>query len=413
MAKSKQILSEEEKNEIVSDVKTAFTKAQNKITNHTKKRPKLVIFITVLIILSISILGISWYLSNNPKVIFTESINTIFNTLNQNIKETSYDLQKGKVDISYIKTTSTNENQILKVNSDYKIDRINKISETNLKIDLNDNKQELSLNKENKKLYIKKDSKDEKYIQINNDFKYNYEPKEIKKVLNFINEALNNSIEGQKIFGSKTDVKINNKNINTYKTSLVLNSENINLVLNKIETNLKGQNDFIKSYSNIKNVDEEIALNAINEDINNLKAKYKDLDSLTINIYTKGVNYEFVKLEILKEKNNQTDLINITNSNKNTYNYLFDLKSENIKKEGTIKFSEKQNKNIYNISETSDNGSIVTQKDLNINIIEKISLKQIEKIKEPLKFDLLNEEEKNKVNDKIKQINEIAEIILK
>ena len=144
MAKSKQILSEEEKNEIVSDVKTAFTKAQNKITNHTKKRPKLVIFITVLIILSISILGISWYLSNNPKVIFTESINTIFNTLNQNIKETSYDLQKGKVDISYIKTTSTNENQILKVNSDYKIDRINKISETNLKIDLNDNKQELS-----------------------------------------------------------------------------------------------------------------------------------------------------------------------------------------------------------------------------------------------------------------------------
>ncbi len=202
MAKSKQILSEEEKNEIVSDVKTALTKAQNKITNHTKKRPKLVIFITVLIILSISILGISWYLSNNPKVIFTESINTIFNTLNQNIKETSYDLQKGKVDISYIKTTSTNENQILKVNSDYKIDRINKISETNLKIDLNDNKQELSLNKENKKLYIKKDSKDEKYIQINNDFKYNYEPKEIKKVLNFINEALNNSIEGQKFFGS-------------------------------------------------------------------------------------------------------------------------------------------------------------------------------------------------------------------
>ena len=352
MVKKKEILNEKEKNEIMNDVKQALNKAQSKVQ---KPQSKFVISITIAIILLIFTCGIVWYISNNPKVIFERSIDSVFSHINQNIKD--LDNAKEEINLIYSQNSSNNEKQ-----------------SCNLKN-----------NTKNEKTYTIINEISKNYIELNN-INLN---SNLKNQIEFLNKSINKAVEGYKIKSSKETINIDEKTIKTHKTSLELTSSEIDNLLKKIETNLKKENNVIST----------------NKYINDLKNQYKNLDFLTINIYTKGVNYEFVKLEILKQKNNLIDSISITNIDKNKYKYLLDLKTTNEKKSGMISHQEK---NIYNISENADKNSKTYQTNLNIVISENTNNNK--KIKESIKYSDLKPEEKIIIDNKINSLKDFAPI---
>ena len=106
MNKDKNILNKTEKKEIMTDVKAAFEKAKkspniNYKNIQNQKKPKIVIFITIIIIIIISSAGIYWYLANNPKTIFIRSVDSVFETLADNIKIGNQERLSKIVDINY------------------------------------------------------------------------------------------------------------------------------------------------------------------------------------------------------------------------------------------------------------------------------------------------------------------------
>ena len=83
---SKEVLNKKEKAEINADVKDALSKAilknnyddtmsqseiDNMVFNKNKKKKKFPILISILIIFVIALTGIYFYLSNNPRTIFS------------------------------------------------------------------------------------------------------------------------------------------------------------------------------------------------------------------------------------------------------------------------------------------------------------------------------------------------------
>lgn len=267
MAKQKkEILNEKEKKEIISDVKKAFNKAQNKIKDNNNPS-KTTILLTVLIVLIISIFGIFWFINNNPKIIFLKSVDNIFN----NIKSA------GVIEI-------TNEN-----NNIY------------------------SFVPNGQKNYIKEKGIEPKYIEFAKSIDYTTDSNDVKNILEGKKEAIKKSIEGQKILKTKENHKV-------IKTTLELDSENVKTILDKIETNLNQNQNFIQSCSNLYNIKEDSVKSGTTKYIQYFKTQYQDADKVIINIYTKEKNKEFIKLEIIKEKDNEGTSLAITFPKKITSN---------------------------------------------------------------------------------------------
>lgn len=339
--KSDDILNKKEKKEIITDVTDAINKAKgirhtslNK-EMHTKK----VLFITAFIVLLISSSFIYWFLANNPKTIFTRSVDVVFDNLTKNINEPIADNTKGSINLK-INSASGEYSDLNRydVKTTYNFDSINNISKNNIKINYDSNHLiDLDLYSIDKKLYLYSLDFFDKYIEL--DKNMNYDAKSINMMLKSINIAINEAIDKQKVSGSRLSLTINDKNMYAYKSSLELNKENLNIILDKINNSLLKDERFLNSCTKIFGADSAGALNSI---INRIKNK--NIENLVINIYTDGVEHEFIKLELLIDN----DIVSITNTGKNKYNYLLDLVSKNVKYEGIVKLKGKNDKFIIN-----------------------------------------------------------------
>ena len=393
--KNEDILNKKEKKEIINDVADAINKAKGiRYTSLNKEiHSKKVLFITAFIVLLISSSFVYWVLANNPKTIFARSVDVVFNNLTKNINDPIADITKGSISLK-INSASGEYSDLDRydVKATYNFDSINNISKNNIKVNYDNNHLlDLDLYNINNKSYIHSLDFLDKYIEL--DKNMNYDAKSINMILKSISIAINEAIDGQKVSGSRLSLTINDKNMYAYKSSVELNKENINIILDRINNSLLKDERFINSYTKIFGNDSASALTTIINDIKN-----KNINNLVINIYTEGVEHEFIKLELLIDN----DIISITNTGKNKYNYLFDLVSKNVKYKGIVKLKENDNKFIINNDLKMIKNGTISNLNYDIKITQNPSANNLKDERlSSIKISELSDEERGIISNKV------------
>ena len=393
--KNNDILNHNEKSEIIADVKEAINKARGSKSAKKTTFSKKTICITIFIVLLIAISFVYWFLANNPKTIFTRSVDVTFDIFKANINAPKYDITKGKIDFK-IKRSDGDYAYLNNYDFDinYLFDSLNNNSKNNIKINYDDSLLlDLDLLYSDNKVYINSPSFIDRHIELNKTL-INYDSKSINMMLNSLNTAINEAINGQKVTGSRISLTINNKNMYAYKSSLQLNKENLDIVLDKINKSLLNDERFISSYKSlIGNNYNDVFVNSIID-----KIKSRNINNFVVNLYTDGIEHEFIKIELLLDN----DVISITNTGKNKYNYLFDLDSTGFKYEGEIKIKEKNDSILVKVLHKATNGGNISNLDFDMIVTQKQGKNiNYEDISNSVKVEQLSQEEISTIESKI------------
>lgn len=362
--KSDHDLDASEKEEIEADVKAAVYKARatssiiekannsnpdllnqtetdnilNQRTAKAKKRSKIPVIITILLIIVLALIGLYWYLTNNPKTIFTKGVETIFTAFDQNIKENPYDLTSGNISVTY-KAEDENSSSLagpFSLQADYTTDSQNNIFNLDLTTKY-DNLDFIKANlyQENNKIYLYSADLYDRYIEF--DGVQSADPNTIKIYVNSLKEAVLKAISNEKFYGNKLNITIDNQNVKTYRSSLELTKSNFNTILDNVATNLQNDDKLIQTYTKAYTVTVEQTKAAIQNKITSLKDEWSKLGNITINLYTKGLTNEFVKAELVMEDYT----FSISKIDKEKYTYLVNDKETDIQVSGKFTYQNK------------------------------------------------------------------------
>lgn len=376
----------------------------DKIVNKNKKTTtdKKLALITIFLIIVIALAGIFMYFANNPKTIFIKAIDKTFNALEKMaVKE---EKTQGTIKINYNQQTNDKKQVALNnldIKLDYKSDTKQGLLDSNINIKY---KKEPLLNakiyKQDNKTYLYSEDILNKYIEMNNNPISN---KDISIIIKSLKKATIKSLEIEKITGSKRKVQIGEETIKTYKSSLVLNKDNIDTILNTINDTLKEDKQFINTLTKINKKTKEETKNELTQQINKIKENLKQSDNITINIYTKGAGWQFVKLEIAEVQNNEINVISFTKIDQNNITYNINNRIDKQEINGNINY--KIDKNNFTLKIISGI-KLQNQEPVNltINIDSKTKkLNKIEKIdiKEKTNINTLTEEEQTYIGLKM------------
>jgi len=417
MKKDNYSLNKEEKTEIVTDVKAAFEKAR-KSSNITYKnierenKQRHLVFICVITIILISCGSIYWYLSSNPKTIFTRSVDVVFESLTNLISFPESEISEGTVDIDYkIKPIDkyVNQNKYnFKIN--YTFDSLNNILKNTIKTTYDGNKlPDFITYKNQNDIYFYSEDLANGYIKLDNvTTNFIYNKKNIKSMLKSINTAFIHALDGQKFKGSTVNLEIDGKNIKTKEASIYLTKENIDIILDNIANTLKNDTRFINSYGKVFNVSKEYIPFEIDKTISNLKSRLINTNNLTINIYTKGIERDFVKIEFIENEKN--DIFGITKLDKNKYQYLLNKTIQNKKEQGIITIKKPNYK--INIKRFA-NKTLTLDANINIKGVNKeINKMAKENTNNNLNYNNLSTENKMAIDQKLEPLETLINIIL-
>lgn len=317
------------------------------INNDSPKNKKWIPILVGIILILILIAGFIFYKTISSKNIFKVIIDNSFNYLENSFVE--YESAKGTFSLKVSgnsKDTSTNKafeliNKI-DLSGSYGIDYENKI--INLDIKSNYDSQELvnaNIYMESGNSYIYLEDIYDKYIKVPiNDYDSlftNMDKKEdYKIVLNSVHNAINNSLKDE--YFTKEKVTIDGKKVN--KNTLKLNKNTYTTIKKDIVNSLLNDNKFLDSYSKISAKD----VNEIKENLNDALVEDNDFEEMDLSIYTKGINFEFVRFEISNASNQI-----VISSNDDIYNFEY-FEDEQVIYDGSIKVDIGSNDVTYNIS---------------------------------------------------------------
>ena len=379
---AKNILNKKEKQEIVSDVKKAIEVARGNFKKHNKKKSKEITIISIVFAFIILMGVVYLYFANNPRTLFKHSLDSFWKNLdsinintkgslkaviNSNVKIGNKELNKYSYKVDYL-LEEKNSGFLWKT-----YDENNLLSEVTI---YNDDKSYVYI----PNLYDKYFSLDEEYL------KYNY--RDIKVIGESLNKAFLFGLGNHKILNTKDVFKINGKLINTYKTSLYLNKEDLSLVIDSMNNYLN--EDIQNNYGIVFN-DKEIK-----DILSDLKS---NCQYLKINVYTKGLERSFVKLELIEHKNDKTDSFMFLKIDENKYYMVFDNKSDLKKSEYIISAKKDSDGFIYDIdTRKKQDNSIVLDMETKIKLIKmsNINIKNLD-VNDILKYEDLSSEEKTKI----------------
>ena len=327
-------------------VNNTDTTTSNINNNHPKNKKWIPILVGIILIL-ILIVGFIFYKTISSKNIFKVIIDNSFNYLENSFVE--YESAKGTFSLKASgnsKDTSTNKafeliNKI-DLSGSYGIDYENKI--INLDIKSNYDSQKLvnaNIYMESGNSYIYLEDIYDKYIKVPiNDYDSlftNMDKKEdYKIVLNSVHNAINNSLKDE--YFTKKKVTVDGKKVN--KNTLKLNKNTYTTIKKDIVNSLLNDNKFLDSYSKISDQD----VNEIKENLNDVLVEDDDFEEMDLSIYTKGINFEFVRFEISNASNQI-----VISSNDDIYNFEY-FEDEQVIYDGSIKVDIGSNDVTYNIS---------------------------------------------------------------
>ena len=269
-------------------------------------------FIRILIfIILIGILGYGIYLLYQKKFVDNKSIITeIIEEKQENIGKIIEKEQKNTI-YKYNGTINLDIELIDKereINDVFKDININIEGETDLKNKINntlittkyenDDLIKFNIYEQDNKSYLYLQDYYDKYIEIDEtNNTSNYDPNDLKVILDTFYEEVNKIIQNNKLTESNETITIKDKKINTKKNSLVLKDKQINDTLISIYKDLKNNKDFVNI---LKKYNPDI-LDTIDESINDLSNNPYIDDEVTINLYLTSsiLNKNIIRYEII------------------------------------------------------------------------------------------------------------------
>ena len=359
-----------------AEAKNESTKSFNYsdlIKNSPKaKMSKLLWLISIFLILIIALYLVFIFLNSNPQTIFTNTIDKFFSSITDNISDNNYDISKGK--IKYIANINDNSNvelfnEISKINLDidYTIDNANDLIKLKIfsKYD-NDNLIDLDIYTDKNNLYIYSDDIYEKYLKIKNDSKIKFiNPKDIKIILNGLNQAFDKVATSEKIYGEKTNLDLGNKTIKVSQTKLIIDKTNYIKISDTFVNSLKSNVEFVSSLAKLRGTSNKDIQKSLEKLSSKLKTFFANNEVLEVKLYNDRKTKEFIK-GVMNGKLGSFTL----SKNKNDYSFVLVNNKNNQNVSGNFIIDVNDKKTVYNIEfnfKNEINGNLENSSNFKLN----------------------------------------------
>lgn len=322
------------------------------VKNSTKaKMSKLPWLIAIFLILIIAIMLGSMFFKNNPKTLFTQTIDGLFTYLENNINDNVYDIMDGNISLDYtMKSNDKNASvyeDLSKISwsADYIKDNAGNQLYADIKTTYGGNDFVNGIiYGDGKSTYVYSESVNDKFIKLNsNKLSYFVNGNDVKIILKGINQAVDKVIADEKIYGNKENLDIDGKVIKTYKSKIVIDSKNRKRVSETFINTLKANDELVNVLAKMKNVKTASIKESLDKYLTKLKKELQKQNKVEISVYVDNKNSEFIKAEILGEKGN----INIVSKDNDKYTYSIYKNDDGILSSGEFSFTVNENKTKY------------------------------------------------------------------
>ena len=315
------------------------------------KMSKLPWLISIFLILVIAIMFCLTFFSSNPKTLFTQTVDGLFDYLEENINDNVYDIMDGNINLNYTIKTSGEDSDIYSELSkvDFDADYVKDNAGGQSYIDLNTTYDGEEFVKaiiygDGDSTYVYSPSASDKYIKLDgNRLSYLMNGSDIKVISNGLNQAIDKVIAGEKIYGSKENLDIDGEVIKSYKVKLVINNKNRNRVAETFINTLKANEELVGVLAKMKGVDNKDIRNSFDNYLSRIKENLKKSEKLEIAFYVDDKTKEFIKTEILSKLGN----VSVTKKINNKFTYIISVTSEGTLTTGEFAFTVNDNKTKY------------------------------------------------------------------
>ena len=315
------------------------------------KMSKLPWLISIFLILVIAIMFCLTFFSSNPKTLFTQTVDGLFDYLEENINDNVYDIMDGNINLDYtIKASGENSdifNELSKV--DFDADYIKDNAGGQSYIDLNttyDGEEfvKATIYGDGDSTYVYSPSVSDKYIKLDgNRLSYLMNGSDIKVISNGLNQAIDKVIAGEKIYGSKENLDIDGEVIKSYKVKLVIDNKNRNRVAETFINTLKSNEELVSILAKMKGVDNSDIRKSLDNYLSKIKKDLKECEKLEIVFYVDNRTKDFIKAEALSKIGN----VSVTKKDDNKFTYIISVTGEGTLTMGEFAFTVNDNKTKY------------------------------------------------------------------
>ncbi len=322
------------------------------VKNSTKaKMSKLPWLIAIFLILIIAIVLCLMFFSNNPKTLFTQTVDGLFDYLESNVNENVYDITDGNISLDYT-MKSNDENaelydELSKVsyNADYVKDNAGNMSFIDLKTTY-DGADFVSANiyGDGESTYVYSPIASDKYIKLsNNRLSYFVNGNEVKTLLDGLNQAIDTLTADEKIYGEKENIDTAVGVIKGYQMRLVIDSKNRDRAAENFVNTLKANDEFVNVLAKMRNVSNDDIREGLDRYLTKLKDELKRHNKIELSLYIDNKSKEFIKAEFVSELGS----ITLVNQDNNKYSYIISKKNDRTLTTGEFSFTVNENKTKY------------------------------------------------------------------
>ncbi len=309
---------------------------------------KLPWLIAIFLILMISITFGLMFLGRNPKTLFTQTIDGMFSYLESNINDNVYDITDGNIIFDYDVLTNLetdvlkNEFSHIKWNADYVKDNSKGAFYLDLKTKYDDSDLlKLKVYGDNSDTYIYASDLYDKYVKFkNNKINYLFNSNDAKIILDGFNQAIDKVIADEKIYSNKELLNVDGKDLKTVKTRFLIDDKNGDRVCETFINSLKSNDEFVSSFSRLKNVKGSNVKKSLDKYLIKLKRKLKEYGKLNVVLYTDSKTSDFVKFAL----SGDNEIFSLTRGGND--NFYYEINDEN-KINGEFSLDVNENKTKY------------------------------------------------------------------
>lgn len=335
------------------------------VHNSVKARmSKLPWLIAIFLILIIAILLCLMFFSNNPKTLFTQTVDGLFTYLEDNINENVYDVIDGNVSLDYVIKSSEDSEFYNKLSgiswsADYVKDNSSSQVYANIKATSDDGESPVILYDDGTNTYVSVSSLSDKFLKLNgNKLSYFVSGNDVKTVLKGVNQAIDKVIADEKIYGGKENVDYDGKVLKAYKMRLVIDDKNRDRVVETFVNTLKANDELTSVLAVMKNSSESKIRKAMENYIPRLKNELKRHKKLEISFFIDNKTNEFIKMDMTSSLGN----INLTSNGNNKYTYSIFNNEDSTLSNGEFSFTVNNSKTKYTVNvyykKTKDNKTL-------------------------------------------------------
>jgi hypothetical protein len=334
------------------------------IVQNTKKDriSKLPWLIAIFLILIIAITFGMMFFQNNPKTIFTQKVDDLFNYVMDNINDNVYDITDGNIKLNYSIKTNDESNSLyselskITFDTDYIVDNANDLAYLNIKTKY-DGQDYLKIDfyEDKNNIYIYPKDIYSKYIKVSNTKYHSINSQEIKTLLKGFNQAFDKVIAAEKITGSKQSIDINGKTVKAYASKFVVDKNNRDRVSKTFIDTLKSNDEVISILAKMKNTTKANINQALDKYLTKIQKALKKANKVELIIYTNRTTGEFLKFDL----NSNDSSSSFVKENKNQYSYNTLDNSDKTNTSVNVNFDVNSSKTKYHVvltsKETKDN----------------------------------------------------------